>query len=54
MAKVASSDQKRSVELLEDLLITTLGIARVPQLEIRKIVRVDMNRVNRIVKHIKK
>jgi hypothetical protein len=36
---------------LQDLLITELGRAGVPQAEIRKIVGCDMNRVSRIVKH---
>jgi hypothetical protein len=43
-----------SAELLRDLLITELGKAGVPQLEIRKIVGCDIHRVSRIVKHIKK
>jgi hypothetical protein len=42
------------VELIKDLLITELGRAGVPQLEIRKIVGVDIHRVNRIVKPIRK
>jgi len=41
-------------ELLRDLLITSLGRAGVPQVEIRKIVGCDMNRVSRIVRHINK
>jgi hypothetical protein len=41
-----------AVELLRDLLITSLGSAGVKQTEIRKIVGCRMNRVNRIVKHI--
>ena len=41
-----------TTEVLKDLLITELGRARVPQLEIRKIVGCDMHRVSRIVKHI--
>ncbi len=40
--------------LLRDLLITALGTAGVKQAEIRKIVGCDMNRVNRIVKHIER
>ena len=40
-------------ELVKDLLITQLGIAGVPQQSIRQIVGCDINRVNRIVKHLK-
>lgn len=43
-----------STELLKDLLIAQLGVAGVAQAEIRKIVGCDMNRINRIVKPIKK
>jgi len=43
-----------TAELLRDLLIVELGKAGVPQLEIRKIVGCDMNRVSRIVKVLKK
>jgi hypothetical protein len=41
------------IELLRDLLITQLGIAGLPQPTIRQIVGCDINRVNRIVKHLK-
>lgn len=41
-------------ELLQDLLIVQLGLAGLTQRQIREIVGVDMNRVNRIVKHLKK
>jgi hypothetical protein len=40
-------------ELLRDLLITTLSTAGVKQAEIRNIVKCDINRVNRITKHIR-
>jgi len=43
----------RSAELLTDLMIVQLGLARVPQHSIRAIVGCDMNRVTRIVKHLK-
>ena len=43
-----------TTEVLKDLLITELGKAGVPQLEIRKIVGCDIHRVSRIVKHINK
>jgi hypothetical protein len=41
-------------ELLRDLLIVTLSTAGVKQTAIRQIVRCDMNRVNRITKHIRR
>jgi hypothetical protein len=41
-------------ELLRDMFITELAIAGVPQLKIAKIVRVNLNRVNRIAKSLKK
>jgi len=47
-----AADQKM-INLLQDLLITSLGKGGVPQLEIRKILGVDIARVNRIVKHLK-
>jgi hypothetical protein len=40
-------------ELLRDLLITQLGVAGVPQLTIREIVGCGVDRVSRIVKHLK-
>lgn len=41
-------------ELLKDLMIIQLGLAGVTQHQIREIVGVDIGRVNRIVKHLKK
>jgi hypothetical protein len=41
-------------ELLRDMFIADLVIAGVPQLEIAKVVRVNLNRVNRIAKFLKK
>lgn len=41
-------------ELLQDLLITQLGLAGVAQQQIREIVGVDMHRVSRIVKYLRK
>ena len=41
-------------ELLRDLMIVQLGLAGLTQLQIREIVGVDIYRVNRIVKHLKK
>lgn len=40
--------------LIQDQTIAQLGLAGVPQHQIRKIVGVDITRVNRIVKHLKK
>ena len=36
-------------ELLRDLLIVQLGLAKVPQAKIREIAGCDLNRVNRVV-----
>ena len=41
-------------ELLRDKFIADLAIAGIPQLQIAKVVRVDLNRVNRIAKSLKK
>ena len=48
-----NQEKKTTEELLRDLMIIQLGLAGVPQLEIREIVGVDIHRVNRIVKHFK-
>ena len=42
-----------TVEVLKDILITQLGIAGVPQANIRKIVGCDIHRVSAIVRHVK-
>ena len=42
-----------TVEVLKDILITQLGVAGVPQQDIRKIVGCDINRVSAIVRHVK-
>jgi len=47
-------DTDSTAELIRDFMIVQLGIAGVPQTAIRKILGVDMNRVNRIVKLLKK
>ncbi len=39
--------------LIKDLLIIELGVNGVKQMEIRKILRVDIHRVNRILKYLK-
>ena len=54
---MASKQQRKEQsidDLLRDLLIVQLGIAGLTQHQIREIVGVDINRVNRIVKHFKK
>jgi len=47
------SDARLLLETLQDLLIAVLAKAGVSQAEIRKILAVDMVKVNRIAKHIK-
>ncbi len=54
MAKRKNESPVRVEEILQDLMIVQLGLAGVPQHTIRQIVRVDMNRVARIVTHLKK
>jgi transposase-like protein len=46
------TSKDKTAELLKDLMIIQLGLARVPQQKIREIVGVNINRVNRIVKHL--
>ena len=55
MGKSQKRQQKvaTTVEVLKDILITQLGIAGVPQQNIRKIVGCDINRVSAIVRHVK-
>ena len=49
------SDQSdRLAELVKDLIIVQLGLAGVGQREIRSIVGGDINRINRIVKHLRR
>jgi len=47
-------DAEAAVEVLKDMLITQLGLAGLPQQNIRKIVGCSINRVNAIVKHLKR
>ena len=56
MKKASSTEQLlvAQSELLRDMFIAELANAGVPQLEIAKVVRVDLNRVNRIAKFLKK
>jgi hypothetical protein len=56
MAKSPKRQRKAAdstVEVLKDILITQLGIAGVPQQDIRKIVGCDIHRVSAIVRHVK-
>jgi hypothetical protein len=53
MPKPKPDQNAEQLELLRDLLITTLSAAGVKQTEIRNIVRCDIGRVNRIAKHIR-
>ncbi|MEX0733677.1 MAG: hypothetical protein WD944_01415 [Steroidobacteraceae bacterium] len=55
MAKSRSNSKNTdpAVEVLKDILIAQLGIAGVPQKNIRKIVGCDIHRVSAIVRHIK-
>ena len=48
------SDTNKCVGLLQDLLILELGKEKISQHEIRKIVGVDIHKINRIVKYLKK
>jgi hypothetical protein len=52
--KKASNTDEEVAELLRDLLILQLGLAKVPQSEIRQIVACSIGRVNDIVKHLPK
>ncbi len=44
--------EEEVVELLRNILIVHLGVAKVPQNEIRKIAGCSINRVNDLLKHI--
>jgi hypothetical protein len=56
MAKkpAASTGKSGWSRTLENLLILQLGLAGVPQQAIRDVIGCDINRVNSIVKHLKK
>jgi len=53
MANASSRASDPTTEILKDMLIVQLGLARVPQQTIQKIVGCGINRVNEIVKHLK-
>ena len=54
MAKSRTKKQETTEDLLRDLMIIQLGLAGLNQAQVREIVGVDMHRVSRILKHIKK
>ena len=53
MTKDKQKKENTTDELLRNMLIVQLGLAGLTQHQIREIVEVDINRVNRIVKHFK-
>ena len=52
--KQNSTQGDTTAELLKDLIIIELAKASVPQLEIRRIIGCDMNRVSRIARVLKR
>ena len=52
--KKAPKPDEEIAELLRDLLIVQLGLAKVAQNDIRKILGCSMGRVNGILKHLPK
>jgi hypothetical protein len=54
MAKIKQDERETTNDLLRDLLIVQLRLAGAGQSDIREIVEVDMHRVNRICKCLKK
>jgi hypothetical protein len=54
LAKQKPSPGEETLELLRNLLIVQLGIAKVPQDKIRKIAGCGINRVNDVLKHMPK
>lgn len=53
MAVRKNDELDNAAEVLKDLMIVQLGLAGVQQRAIRTIVGCDINRVSRIVKHLK-
>lgn len=53
MPRTRKSDTQLLLETVQDLLIVVLAKAGVRQTEIRRILAVDIVKVNRIAKHIK-
>jgi hypothetical protein len=54
MAKSNAAGQLDAAEVLRDMLIVQLALAGLTRHQIRETVGVDMNRVTRLVKHIKR
>jgi hypothetical protein len=52
--KKAAKTDEEIAELLRDLLIVQLGLAKVAQNDIRKILGCGIGRVNNILKHLPK
>ena len=50
----ALTPDEEMLELIRNMLIVQLGIAKVPQDDIRKIAGCGINRVNDVLKHIPK
>jgi hypothetical protein len=50
----APTPEQETTELVRNLLIVQLGLAKVPQDKIRKIANCGINRVNDVLKHIPK
>jgi transposase-like protein len=53
MPRGKKTDTQLLLETVQDILIVVLAKAGVSQMEIRKILAVDIVKVNRIAKHIK-
>ena len=54
MAKAKQSSRPATEEILRDMLIVQLAAAGLTRHQIRETVGVDMNRVTRVVKYIKR
>ena len=54
MAKKKVATNEQIVALLEKQLIVSLSLGGVPQRSIREVVECDLNRVTRIVRHLKR
>jgi hypothetical protein len=54
MANRPKRTKDEMTELIRDLLIVQLGLAKVPQAKIRDVAGCDLNRVNRIVSLLRK
>jgi hypothetical protein len=52
--KKSPTPEEEMVELLRNMLIIQLGMAKVPQNDIRKIAGCGINRINDVLKHIPK